>query len=138
MRYIYLIILIAYTSVIAQDFILKGKVVDRNSNLPIENVNVGASLFKGTVTDKDGKFSIKLKLGKYRIKIEQWQPGEKIIKVELVPRVIEFNPVEVEVRKVEYINYQKFTIQEKELKHFPSIRESDIFKSVFFCLVLAQ
>ena len=140
------IFIIICSVTIAQDFALKGIVVDKSSKLPVENVNVMVGLFKGAITDKDGKFLIKLRLGKHRIKfshvgyetmyveIEQWQPGEREIKVELVPKVVKFKPVEVEASKskMEYLNYQKFAIEKREIYYSPSIGENDVFRVISF------
>lgn len=137
-----IILLFIYSTTIAQNLTLKGRVIDKNSKLPVENVNVSVSLLKGTITDKEGNFLLKVKPGRYRIKfshvnykpmfveIEQHQPGEKEMTIELIPRVIEFKPVEVEASKIEYLNYQKFMIEKIRLNYSPSIGENDVFRAI--------
>jgi hypothetical protein len=94
----------------AQDFLVKGRVVDASNGGPVEYANIGVvGTYQGTATDLDGHFDLQLKsvpdnqeisvsaVG-YRtrvLRITELQNREKAI-VELIPVTYGINEVDIE------------------------------------------
>ncbi len=146
-RLILSLIILGFDLVLSQRsiFTLKGTVIDKSTKLPIENVNIEVvNTGKGTISDRDGYFELKLALGEYKIKfthvnynpiektIHKVSPGEITVRIELEPRYIELKPVEVqaEIKSVEYENYSKFETNYNFIKASPSVVEGDIFRTI--------
>lgn len=144
-KLILLLIILCSNLAISQRFTLKGTVVDKSTKLPIENVNIEVvNIGKGTISDRDGYFELKLPFGEHKIKfthlnynpheetIHRDTAGAVILKIELEPRYIEFKPVEVQskMKKVEYENFSKFEINYDFIKASPTIVEEDILRTV--------
>ena len=139
---IFLLVLVVPMTLWSQDqrfALLDGVVVDRTTRLPIENVNISFREFpKGTVTDRSGRFTLRIPLGRsiqlifshisydkltknYRFD----RPDTLVLEMSLQPRVIQSGEVTVTAKKPFAELRAKYTLSgvevqqcgEKDMEH---------------------
>jgi hypothetical protein len=80
----FLLLIVSYTTVLAQTGSIKGSVTDETTNSPIQNVNVNLPFGKGGFTDELGAFYINnVSAGQYEITISHIGYKTEVIPVEV-------------------------------------------------------